>query len=135
MRTKMVLGITVLLSLALGGLAQADSLEGVWKLETGRWPAGEGDMVYPAGDGTDEGASAFRVFTGHHHVFISSFPAEDIFNATMAKYSVDGDRLLMEKVVARNPGHLSNWEWTFVLDGDRLTVESNGMKETWVRVE
>jgi hypothetical protein len=35
----------------------------------------------------------------------------------------------MDKVVAKNPKHLAQWELTFALDGDQLTLEMEGMSE------
>jgi hypothetical protein len=118
--------------LGLANHAQAGSFEGVWKLESGKW----GDLVYPAGSGEDSGASAYRVFTDKHHFFISSFPANSIFNANMTRYSTKGNVLQMEGIVVKNPDkHLPVWEWQFELEQDQLILEMDGMREVWVRVE
>jgi hypothetical protein len=127
--------LTALMALVGVAAAQADSIEGVWKIESGRWPGDGADMAYPGDGGGDAGAAAFRMFTGSHHFFISSFPAIDVYNASMSRYSLDGNTLKMEKILAPNPQHLDAWEWTYELEGDRLTLEREGMNEVWVRVE
>jgi hypothetical protein len=135
MKNTLKILMAMALTLVFAGETFADSLEGVWKIESGRWPADGGDMVYPGDPAEDEEAMAYRVFTGEYHVFMSSFPALEIYNATMARYSVDGDVLKMEKVMTKSAKHLQTWQWTFELDGDRLTLETEGMREVWVRVE
>jgi hypothetical protein len=135
MRQKLTLMVIALVALGLAGIVNAGSLEGVWKLESGRWPGNGEDVVYPGDGDSDKGAQAYRVFSGQHHFFISSFPTEEIFNANMTRYSVEGNVLHMEKVIVKNAGHLPEWDWTFTLDGDRLTLEMSGMQEVWTRVE
>ena len=115
--------------------AQAGSLEGVWKIESGRWGSGDSEVVYPSAPAPDERGMAFRTFTKNHHFFISSWPAEKIYNATMSTYSIEGNTIHMEKVVTKSPDHLQEWDLTFNLDGDRLTLEMEELKEVWVRVE
>jgi hypothetical protein len=134
---KRLVKLTIALVVAVGsaGSVLADSLEGVWKIKSGRWSAEDSEVVYPSDPESDEGAMAFRTFTKNHHFFISRFPAENIFNATMSKYTVDGNTLRMEKVLTRNPKHYQEWEWTFDLAGDELTLEMEGMREVWIRIE
>ena len=134
MKSKMF-ALALLMALGVNTTCRADSLEGVWKLESGSWPGETEVMTYPGDPEMDAGAKAFRVFTGQHHVFISSAPAMDVYNATMSTYSVDGSTLKLEKVVARNPEHQASWSWTFSLTDARLVLESEGMREVWVRVE
>jgi hypothetical protein len=132
----MLLVLTVLaVGLGVTGLASADSLAGVWKLESGQWPGDGEPVVFPTGAESEADAQSFRVFTGQHQFFISSYPAREIFNANMTRYEVAGDQLTMHKVVVRNAGHLDEWTWTFTLDGDRLTLEMEDMREVWTRVE
>ena len=127
--------IALVLAVGLAGSALADSLEGVWKIKSGRWSAEDSEVIYPSDPVSDEGAMAFRTFTKHHHFFISSFPADNIYNAAVSKYTVDGNTLRMEKVLTKSPKHHQKWEWTFDLAGDELTLEMEGMREVWIRVE
>ena len=53
----------------------------------------------------------------------------------MTRYSVEGNVLHMEKVIVKSAQHLAEWDWTFTLDGDRLTLEMDGTQEVWTRVE
>ena len=127
--------LAALMAACVAGNSHAGSLEGVWELESGRWPGDAEDLVYPGNPAQDEGSMAYRLFTGNHHVLISSAPAMDVYNATLATYSVDGNVLKLEKLVAKSPKHQSSWTWTFTLSGDRLTLETDGMEEVWRRVE
>ena len=135
--TRLILSVIAILFLLLGATshAQAGSLEGVWMLESGRWAGETSDTVYPGDPELDKGSMAYRVFTANHHFFISSAPAMDVFNASMTRYSVDGDALKMEKVVEQPAQHLDHWEWSFQLEGEKLILEMEGMREVWVRVE
>jgi hypothetical protein len=135
MRKAIYMMAVVATSIFMTSTAQAGSLEGVWKIESGRWGSGDSEMVYPGNPASDEGGMAFRTFTASHHFFISSWPAENIFNASMSRYSIEGNTIHMEKVVTKNPNHLQGWDLTFDLDGDRLTLEMEDLKEVWVRVE
>ena len=127
----LILSVTV----GFASSVMADSLEGVWALKSGQWGDAETGMVYPSGPKKDEGALAFRTFTSSYHFFVSSFPTEEIYNASVSKYSVDGNVLRMNKVLTKNPEHEAQWEWTFELDGDQLNLKREGMSEVWVRVE
>ena len=135
MRKTISLIFSVAAAVCMTSNIQAGSLEGVWKIESGRWGSGDSEMVYPSDPASDEGGIAFRTFTKNHHVFISSLPAKNIFNASMSMYSVEGNTIHMEKVVTKSPEHLEEWDLTFYLDGDRLTLEMEELKEVWVRVE
>lgn len=135
MRKPFYLMSVVAVSICMTSNAQAGSLEGVWRIESGRWGSGDSEIAYPGDPASDEGAAAFRTFTENHHFFISSWPAENIYNASMSRYSVEGNTIHMEKVVTKNPEHLQEWDLTFDLDGDRLTLEMEELKEVWVRVE
>ena len=136
MMKRALIGILVFsFTVGFAGSVLAGSLEGVWVLKSGQWGDTETGMIYPGDSEKDEGALAFRTFTKSHHFFISSFPAEEIYNASVSKYSVDGNVLRMEKVITKNPAHQAQWEWTFDLDGDHLSLEREGMSEVWVRVE
>ena len=135
MKRLVKITIALVLTVGLAGSVLADSLEGVWKIKSGRWTGEDSEVVYPSDPVSDEGAMAFRTFTKNHHFFISSFPAENIFNAAMSNYTVDGNTLRMEKVLTKSLKHHQKWEWTFDLSGDELTLEMEGMREVWVRVE
>ena len=135
MKRLLIIAIVCLMGVGLAGNVLADSLDGVWKIKSGRWAGGDSDVIYPGDPASDEGAMAFRTFTGEYHIFISSFPTESIFNTVMSKYSVEGNTLHMEKVVTNNPKQTMEWEWTFDLNGDELTLEMEGAREVWVRVK
>jgi hypothetical protein len=134
-RFSLLAAVILPLMLGVTSHAQAETMEGVWKLESGRWAGEDGDTVYPGNPELDKGPMAYRAFTKNHHFFISSAPAMDVFNANMTRYSVEGNALKMEKMVSKSPKHLDHWEWTFQLEEGKLTLEMEGMREVWTRVE
>jgi hypothetical protein len=132
---KRVLQLVILICLFCPwATLSAGSLEGMWKLESGYWPHEEGAMVYP-GDALTEGSESFRVFTKSHHFFMADAPAMELFKAMMTTYSVDQDQLKIGTTLLGNQGAGLPSEWTISLEGDRLTMELEGNKEVWVRVE
>ena len=80
-------------------------------------------------------SNTLRTFTKSRHFFVSSFRAEEIYNASVSKYSIDGNVLRMKKGITKNPKHQAQWELIFELDGDQLSLKREGMSEVWVRVE
>jgi hypothetical protein len=130
-----IFACTTCVAIAAAGNAMADSLEGVWKIESGRWSGVKGDVVYPGDPAEDEGAQAFRVFTDGYHVFISSFPVLSLFNTAMSRYQAQDGELKMERVVTNNPKQVAEWAWSYELHGDRLTLRMEGVEETWVKIE
>lgn len=113
---------------------ETNPLEGTWKIESGEWTDEGGTMVYP-GDSLLIGADAYRVFTEGHHFFIASAPAMELYNSVMTSYAVDGTTLTTKTILVENPGASADETWTYTLEGDKLTMEMEGVKEVWVRIE
>ncbi len=131
---KCILQFASLFLIFIWGTASAGSLEGMWKLESGYWPHQEGAMVYP-GDPLTEGSESYRVFTKSHHFFIADAPAMELFKALMTTYSVDGNQLMLGASLLGNQGVGQASEWTISLENDRLTMELDGNREVWIKVE